>query len=931
MPEGPEDYLGPEAQARVEIDRQLTACGWVVQRHKQMNLGAGRGVAVREFPMIEGHGDADYLLFVDRKAVGVIEAKKKGSTLTGVEWQSAKYTTGLSDAVPALTKPLAFAYESTGVETRFTNAFDPEPASRQVFTFHRPETLAEWVRAWSEFGGIEQATLRQRLLQLPPLHPTGLWAAQETAIRNLEESLVHFRPRALIQMATGSGKTFTAANICYRLIKHADVSRVLFLVDRANLGRQTLKEFQAFTTPDDGRKFTELYNVQHLQTNAIDKPSRVVISTIQRLYSILRGDLEMASELDEASAFELEPKSPVEVSYNPKLPIEAFDVIVVDECHRSIYGVWRQVLDYFDAFIIGLTATPGKQTFAFFDQNLVMEYNHDQAVADGVNVDFDVYRIETEITGQGSKVDAGLVTKFRDRQTRALRLEKLDDDVTYDPAVLDRKVVAKDQIRTIIRTFRERLPEIFPGRDHVPKTLIFAKDDSHADDIVQVVREEFGKGNDFAAKITYKSGSQGQRPEDLLASFRNSYNPRIAVTVDMIATGTDVKPLECVFFMRMVKSRNFFEQMKGRGVRIINPTDLQGVTPDALVKDRFVIIDAVGVTEADLHDTVPLEREPGLPFDKLLQRLAYGERDPDLVSSVAARIARLDRSITKEDRAELEEVAGVRLQDLAHVLVDALDPDRHLARAQETSGKADPTPEEVATASTALIEAAVRPFDDPELRTKLIEIRRSYEQLIDEASKDALVEAGFSIDATDRARHTVESFRKFIEEHKDEITALQVLYSRPYSQRLTFKEIKELAHAIGRPPYRWTPERLWQAYETLDQSKVRGSPGRVLTNIVSLVRFALAQDEELIPFPVLVQERFEAWFSDQETAGRTFTDEQRAWLERIRDHIAASLAMGAEDFEGVPFVQHGGLGKAYELFGEQLTPLLDELTEVLAA
>jgi type I restriction enzyme, R subunit len=931
VPDGADDYLGPEAKARVEIDRQLAACGWVVQRHKQMNLGVGRGVAVREFPMVEGHGDADYLLFVDRKAVGVIEAKKQGSTLTGVEWQSAKYTTGLPEAVPALMRPLAFAYESTGVETRFTNAFDPEPASRPVFSFHRPETLAEWVRTWSQFGGIEQATLRQRLLQLPPLQSTGLWTAQEVAIRNLEESLVHFRPRALIQMATGSGKTFTAANLCYRLIKHADASRVLFLVDRANLGRQTLKEFQAFTTPDDGRKFTELYNVQHLQTNAIDKPARVVISTIQRLYSVLRGDPEMAPELDEASTFELEPKAPVEVSYNQQLPIEAFDVIVVDECHRSIYGVWRQVLDYFDAFIIGLTATPGKQTFAFFDQNLVMEYDHDQAVADGVNVDFDVYRIETEITGQGSKVDAGLVTRFRDRQTRAVRLEKLDEDVTYDPAVLDRKVVAKDQIRTIMRTFRDRLPEMFPERDHVPKTLIFAKDDSHADDIVQVVREEFGKGNDFAAKITYRSGSQGQRPEDLLSSFRNSYNPRIAVTVDMIATGTDVKPLECVFFMRMVKSRNFFEQMKGRGVRVINPTDLQGVTPDALAKDRFVIVDAVGITEADLHDTVPLERQPGVLFDKLLQRLAYGERNPDLVSSVAARIARLDRRITKEDRAELEGAAGVRLQDLAHLLVDSLDPDRHLAEAQQSTGKERPSGEEITMARAEMIEAAVRPFDNPELRTKLIEIRRSYEQLIDEASKDVVVEAGFSVDATDRARRTVESFRAFIEEHKDEITALQVLYSRPYSQRLTFKEIKELAHAIGRPPNRWTPEQLWRAYETLDHSKVHGSPGRVLTNIVSLVRFALQQNNELVPFPDVVRARFATWISHQVGAGRSFSEEQRAWLDRIRDHIAASLAISAEDFEGVPFVQHGGLGKAYELFGDELTPLLDELTEVLAA
>ncbi len=930
MPEAA-DYLGPEAQARVDIDKQLVAAGWVVQRHWQMNLGAGRGVAVREFPMAAGHGDADYLLFVDRKAVGVVEAKKKGSTLTGVEWQSAKYTAGLPDNVPALTKPLPFAYESTGVETRFTNAFDPEPASRQVFTFHRPETLVEWLRAWSEFGGIERATFRQRLRRMPPADVSGLWPPKDKAIRNLEESLAHGRPRALIQMATGSGKTLLAAFASYRFIKHADASRILFLVDRANLGRQTLKEFQAFTTPDDGRKFTELYNVQPVQSNTIDKPSRVVITTIQRLYSILRGDQEMAPELDETSAFELEPAAPVEVSYNPAVPIETFDVIIVDECHRSIYGVWRQVLDYFDAFIVGLTATPGKQTFAFFDQNMVMEYNHEQAVADGVNVDFDVYRIDTRITGHGSTVDAGLVTKFRDRQTRELRLEKLDSDVDYDPKELDRKVVARDQLRTIIRTFRDRLPEIFPGRDHVPKTLFFAKDDSHADDIVQLVREEFGKGNDFAAKITYKSGSQGQRPEVLLASFRNSYNPRIAVTVDMIATGTDVKPLECVFFMRMVKSRNFFEQMKGRGVRVINPTDLQAVTPDAPAKDRFVIVDAVGVTEADLHDTVPLEREPTTPFDNLLQRLAYGERDPDLISSVAARIARLDKRITKEDRAELEEATGVRLSDLAHVLVDALDPDRHLAEARAATGKDEPPPEDVVEAGTKILDAAVRPFDDPELRTKLVEIRRSYEQLIDEASKDVVVQAGFSIDAADRARRTVESFAQFIEEHKDEITALQVLYSRPYSQRLTFREIKELANAINRPPHRFTPEQLWQAYETLDRSKVRGSPGRVLTNIVSLVRYTLHQDDELVPFPDVVHERFDEWVARQEASGRSFTDEQREWLERMRDHIAASLAITVEDFEAVPFVQHGGVGRAVELFGDDLSPLLDELTEVLAA
>jgi type I restriction enzyme R subunit len=922
-------YLTPEARARVRIDEMLAAAGWVVQDAKQVNLAASRGVAVREFVLKPPHGRADYLLFVDGTAVGVVEAKKEGATLTGVEWQSAKYRDGLPDWVGgALEGFMPFYYESTGVETRFTSALDPDPRSRQVFWFHRPETLAGWI---AERDSSRGPTLRHRLRNLPELGDGGLWPAQVRAIRNLEESLADNRPRALIQMATGAGKTFTAANVAYRLIKFAGARRVLFLVDRANLGRQTLKEFQAFNTPDDGRKFTELYNVQHLSSNVIDPVARVTVTTIQRLYSVLKGEPELDPELDEHSAYDLAPIEPVPVDYNPAVPIEEFDVVIVDECHRSIFGVWRQVLDYFDAFIVGLTATPNKQAFGFFNQNLVMEYTHEQAVADAVNVDFDVYRIRTEISEKGGTIDAGLVTAFRDRQTRQLRWETLDDDVDYDAQALDRAVVAKDQIRTVIRTFKERLfSEIFPGRSEVPKTLIFAKDDSHADDIVQIVREEFAKGNEFAVKITYKS--TGRTTDEMIASFRNSYNPRIAVTVDMIATGTDVRPLECVFFMRSVKSRTYFEQMKGRGVRIINPADFQAVTPDAKAKSRFVIVDAVGVTDADLADTQPLERNPTIPLESLLKQIAFGDRHPDAISSIAGRIARLDRQLTRDDREELEELAGMPLQELTSELVGALDPDRHLATAKQISDTEEPTVEQIAAAAKQLIDAAVEPLaTNPKLRERLVEVRRSYEQTIDEFSTDEVIDASYSVDGADRARRTVDSFREFIEQHKDEITALQILYSRPFQQRPTFKEIKELANAIGRPPYQWTPETLWEAYETLDRSKVRGSGVRVLTDMVSLVRFALEQENELVSYPQRVTERFQAWLLQQENAGREFTPEQLAWLERIRDHVAASLAITADDFDYTPFIEQGGIGKAYEVFGEELEPLLDDLNGALAA
>ncbi len=932
--------MTPEQEARANIDRLLEQAGWSVQNADSINLYAGSGVAVREFPLKHGHGTADYLLYVNQKAAGVVEAKPEGSTLTGVEVQSEKYSTGLPDNLPAHHNPLPFLYESAGSETQFTNRLDPEPRSRLVFSFHTPETLAEWIGVSGTLNTDTHGTaeerddylaarnLRQGLRDMPPLNASGLWPVQERAIMNLEESLAAGRPRALVQMATGSGKTFMACNQVYRLIKHAGARRVLFLVDRSNLGRQTLREFQGFTTPDEGRKFTELYNVQLLQSGRIDPVSRVCIATIQRVYSMLRGE-ELDPELEELSGFDAAAfrRDPAPVEYNPDVPIETFDVIITDECHRSIYNLWRQVLEYFDAFLIGLTATPSNQTFGFFRQNLVMEYNHAQAVADNVNVDFDTYRIRTEITEQGATVDAGYHVDRRDRLTRKVRWEQLEEDLTYAPNQLDRDVVAEDQIRTVIQTFRDRLfTEIFPGRRDVPKTIIFAKDDSHADDIVKAVRLAFDKGNDFCQKITYKT--TGARPEVLLNDFRNSYNPRVVVTVDMIATGTDIKPVEVVFFMRNVRSRSFFEQMKGRGVRTITPTEFNAVTPNVRNKDRFVIVDAVGVTETELSDSYSIDRQPTVAFDKLLDRVSMGDRDPDVLSSLASRLARLDRKLTPRDREAIEAAAqGATLQALVSDLVNATGPDAALEAAQQSTGQDDPPEPAVAEARRRLLEDAARPFaSNPALRQRLVDIHRSYEQTIDTVSADSLVEAGFS---DDQAEAIVQSFREYIEENRDEITALQALYERPYRQRLGYADIKTLADALAAPPRSWTTERLWEAYRQLDRSRVRGSGQRTLADIVSVVRYAIGGAEELAPFADGVDERFRGWLAMQETAGRAFTPEQARWLEAIRDHIAGSVSMEMGDFQYAPFIQQGGLGRAYELFGDELVGLLEELNGAL--
>ena len=936
--------MTPEAQARVRIDELLTLAGWRVQDAKAVNLYASRGVAVRELPMKAGHGKADYVLYVDQRAIGVIEAKPVGYPLIGVEPQSDKYSTGLPDDLPAWLRPLPFVYQSTGGETRFTNGLDPEPRSHRVFAFHGPETLVEWAgagavavptRVAAEPGPryLTSETTLARLQSMPPLDPTGLWPVQVQAVQNLERSVAEGRPRALVQMATGSGKTRVACAFAYRLIKHAGVRRVLFLVDRNNLGRQTRQEFLSYTPPDTNKKFTELYNVQHLQSGYIDPVSRVCIATIQRVYSILKGEA-LEPELEEMSAFEsaaLQRQVPP-VTYNPQVPIETFDVIITDEAHRSIYNLWRQVLEYFDATLIGLTATPSKQTLGFFEQNLVMEYNHEQAVADGVNVDFDVYRIRTEITEAGSTIEAGYEVPIRDRQTRKERWQTLDEDIEYTGNQLDRDVVAPDQIRTVIQTFRERfLPEAFPGRSMVPKTLIYAKDDDHAERIVAIVREDFAKGNDFCQKITYKT--TGAKPEDLLAAFRNSPMPRVAVTVDMIATGTDVKPLEVVFFMRNVRSRNFFEQMKGRGVRVITPTEFHAVTPDAVNKDRFVIVDAVGVTESELSDTFTLNKELTVAFGTLLDTVGKGDRRPETLSTLAARLARLDRQLTPEDRSGIEQLVGGPLHNLIDALVRAVDPDAASDSAREETGLEEPPEEAVAEARRMLLEQAALPLaSNPDLRERLAEVRRSYEQTIDIISKDHLLGAGHSPEATERAKELTRSFEEYLRENKDEITAIEVLYSRPYGQPLTYEHLKAMADSLQAPPRRWTPERLWDAYQRLDRSRVRGSGQRILTDIVSLVRFALGQEDELVPFADRVHERFDGWVAMQEVRnGKPFTPEERRWLEAIRDHVAGSVSIELGDLEAPPFVQLGGLGRAHALFGEQLTGLLDELSKELAA
>lgn len=906
------------------IDAQLEAAGWLVQDGKALNLFAGQGIAVREAIMASGHGRADYLLYVDRRVVGVIEAKSVGTTLSGVEWQSAMYATGLPEQhrkrATLVEDRLPFVFEASGTETHFTNGLDPDPRARKVFRFPKAGALARLLRAADESPSAP--TWRAKVRAMPPLDEAPLRPAQIDAINNTEQSLAQQRhDRSLVQMATGAGKTFTAVTLAYRLLKHGGFAKVLFLVDRNNLADQTLAEFQNYTTPDDGRRFAEIYNVDKLTGAGMLASSNVVISTIQRVHSVLRG--KDVPDADDPQLDEFVPDKPVTVQYSPDLPPETFDLVIVDEAHRSIYGVWRGVLEYFDAHVVGLTATPGKQTFAFFRQNLVSQYTYQESVSDGVNVDFDIYRIKTQVTEQGGQLPAGMVVPKIDRRTRVQRIEALDEDVEYTSPQLDRAVTNPNQIRLVLETYRNKLfTEIFPGRSAVPKTLIFCKDDAHAEQVVTTVREVFGKGNDFAAKITYNA----RDPKAALQSFRTSAKLRVAVTVDMIATGTDVKPLECVFFMRDVKTAPYFEQMKGRGARTIAPADFQAVTPDAAAttKTRFVIVDAVGVTEHDFVEP-PLNRDRSASLDKLLKKAASLTITESEVATLASRLAALELQLSDGERAELNSLSDIPLKRVVRGLVDAVDPDLQAAAVDNAGPGADP-----AAVVDDLIETAIEPLAaNPELRSRILEMRRSHDQIIDEVTPDALLDAHGVVDP-DRARSVVESWTQYLNEHRDEITAIQLL-DEAKTDGVPFAAIKELADRIARPPHNWTPDLIWAAYEQVDAGRVRHRDRSRLTDVVSLVRFTLGATDELVPYAELVASRYTGWLLAQEQAGTTFSDTQRWWLDRMVDVISNSAGITADDLDEAPFTERGGVDGALRDLGDQAGDLLERLNKELTA
>lgn len=906
-----EQDLKPEQQAREEIDKLLSLAGFELRDFKDCTLGdstpnVARNFAIKEF-ILENGTKADYMLFVAGKACGVIEAKKFSLSLSGAENQAKNYAYTLPAHIPSYQDILPFVYVSNASEIYFTDLREPNPRARRIFAFHTPKELLD---------KLSSNSLRKRIQQIPPLSSQdskALRACQKDAIEGLEKSLKQNKQRALIQMATGAGKTFTACNFAYRLLSIAKAKRILFLVDRNNLGKQAKKEFDNFSPSADKRHFSEIYNVVHLETNHIPTESKVVITTIQRLYSILRGESEFDSAEEEHSAFENEDKETKEVAYNPQIGIDTFDFIIIDECHRSIYGLWRQVLEYFDAFLIGLSATPSKHTLGFFAQNVVAQYDLEKSILDKVNVGYEIFRIKTRISEQGSIIEANaeFQVPFRDKDTRKIGYESLEEDLEYSKADLDRSVLAPSQIRTILETYRDKVFDLlFPERERsfLAKTLIFAKDDNHAEEIVRLAREVFNADNEFAQKITYNIGNQN--PHELINAFRHSKKFRIAVTVDMIATGTDIKPLEVLIFMRDVKSASYYAQMVGRGVRSIHNDDLRAVTPNADCKTRFYVIDAVGVSESQKIDSRPLERKKRLSLKEILQlvreSVAKGEYEKDTLLSLASRLTRLELKLSDEDNTSLQELNFDKsLCTLAKEILTFADSLQALERAE-------------------IAHNPLEIFTNDTFCKLLLELAKKSKIYIDEISQDSVLSAEFD---TQKAQNLIAQFNEFILQHKDEITALSIIYAQNYKNRhLTYEVIKELAHKLKQDSM--DIPSLWNAYKLRDKGKVSKNPSKNLTNLISLVRYALKVDTELQDFAIGANARYNLWCGRCKKKGIAFSPEQEAFLELIKEYIIANGCAEIKDIQEI-CADLGGIYRAKAIFNDSLPSLVEELSLAL--
>ena len=862
--------MTPEEKARQKIDQWFTDAGWEVINRDDYEPTC-TAVAIRE-GLLKGNLEADYFLFINGKAVGVLEAKREETDAFSsiVCEQAALYARSVPNIYQTYQKPLPFIFTSNGKELYFCDFREQDHYFKQIMTIPTPHELVKKLGINDYFAG------------LPTLKKKGLRDCQYEAVTELEKSFRNGQDRALMVLATGAGKTYTACLAAYRMLSYTPMRRVLFLVDRNNLGKQAEGEFGTFRLTENGEVFSTIFTVNRLRSSSIPSDSSVIISTIQRLFSFLKGDAIEDNEDDD----ENEPTEEVALPPNPNLPHDYFDMIIVDECHRSIYGNWRKVLEYFDtARLVGLTATPIPETMAFFNNNRIVNYTLEKSIVDGVNVDCRVYRIKTQVTETGGAILEGEKFKEETRYTGEVKTVSSKETKTYTNKELNRSVINPAQIKLILSTYRDVVytelfndPQREPNMDYLPKTLIFALNEAHATNIVQIAKEVFGRTDDrFVQKITYSAGDSNE----LIRHFRNDKDFRIAVTCTLVATGTDVKPLEVVMFMRDVESLPLYIQMKGRGVRTIGDEQLRNVTPNAFSKDCFYLVDAVGVTEHE--KTIPTATDEAttkiITLRELLECISHGYISDEYLKRLAATLARIFNKADDSQRKEFARLSHDDMKELSARIYDALEKST--------------LPPFVSTEKPNLErKGLVSPLaNHADARRYLLILAAGFVNTL-MPGEDTLISKGFSIED---AKNTTEAFEEFCRENADEIEALRIIYNNE-GEPITYSMLKDLEHKLKMANNHFAPKQIWNSYAILSPSKVKRSTTKeesdALTNIIQLVRYAFRQIERLDSVVTTSKQYFNLWLGQNQ---REITDKQREVISRIVDYIASNGACTVRD------------------------------------
>ena len=883
----------PEEKARVKIDKQLTNAGWdIVSREEYVPRSAS---AVKE-ALMQGNTESDYLLFVDDKAIAVVEAKREENPLgEDVQAQAEGYACNPQNWYGLwFPNQIPLVYLVNGKKIYFKNMLQPNSEYVELTEMHSPKKMLQMIGQISEFGA------------LPRLDKRGLRDCQYKAEIKFEKSIKNGNKKSLAVLATGSGKTYLACLASYRFLNYTPTKRILFLVDRNNLARQTESEFSTFDRTEGQQEMSSLYEIKRLKKDS-DIKADIVISTIQKLFAVLTGsplpvvDDEDAEDERNTTDEEKDNQKEIQLGDDLKLPPDYFQLIIVDECHRSIYGKWRAVLDYFSgAHVLGLTATPTPEAYAFFNNNIIEEYTYDDSVVDGVNVPSRVYRIKTKVTEHGGAIKTGTTVTETARRTNTETTYETVRQIDYDPNELDRSVLNPDQIRKVLQAYKKAIYEdLYPDREkkweYVPKTLIFAKDDNHATQIVDMTKEVFGTEfangevpEHFVQKITYTAEDSNA----LIRDFRTEKDFRIAGTVTLVATGTDVRPLEVVLFMKDVHSDVLYTQMKGRGCRVVDEDRLREVTPNANTKDCYYIVDAVGVTEHEKFIPEPGEGVPNnnvYSLEELLEHLAHNELSDDNLWLLRDYCSTINR------RYENNALYGRHLDFFISEFGFA--PKAIAFKIQEVFDHATlppyNSPSEENTERMSLIADLISNIP---ARRKLLEMQRGY-IVRTEDDPDELIYAGFS---KETAKTFIENFERYLDENKDSIEALRIIYNSDDTV-ITHSMLVELRDRLLSENRQYGVYQIWKNYKVLDDTGDvdeldQKTNVNALTNLIQIVRFAYKKNKKLTSLIKGYAQRFSLYCGQ---AQRVLTDDQKDVMRQIAEFIINDGALSVMELNEI--------------------------------